>query len=104
ECERLDDVRTAAKAAVDENGEARADRAPDLRQHLDRRDTGVELPPAVITQHDAVATQCRGTLGVRHAQHSFDEDPAAPQLPDPGDVIPVDGRIEKGWNHRAAAE
>src|SRR6266480_6445172 len=100
----LDDVRSAAEAAVDENGEARAERAHDLRQHLDRRDTGVELPSAVIAQHDAVATQCRSTLGVRHAQHSLDEEPAAPQLPDPGDVIPADGRIEQLWNHRAAAD
>src|SRR6266481_2604857 len=104
ERECLDDVRTAAEAAVDENGEAVADRAHDLRQHIDRCETGVELPPAVITQHDAVATQCRGTFGVRHVQHPFDEEPAAPQLPDPGDVIPADGRIEQRWNHRAAAE
>src|ERR1700693_3030437 len=61
----LDDVRPAAEAAVDENGEAPADRAHDLRQHIDRRDTRVELPPAVITQHEAVATQCRSTFGVR---------------------------------------
>src|SRR6266478_10144484 len=104
ERECLDDVGTAAEAAVDENGETLADRARDLRQHIDRCDTGVELPPAVITQHDAVATQCRGAFGVRHAQHPFDEESAAPQLPDPGDVIPADGRIEQRWNHRAAAE
>src|SRR6267143_2182438 len=102
--ERLDDVGTAAEAAVDENGEALADCVRDLRQHLDRRDTGIQLPPAVIAQHDAVAAQCCGALGVRDAQYSFDQELAAPQLPDPGDVIPADGRIEQGWNHGAAAE
>src|SRR5436853_3255422 len=38
--ESLDDVRTTAEAAVDENREALAECAHGLRQHLDRRDTG----------------------------------------------------------------
>src|ERR1700730_11159420 len=46
----------------------------------------------------------RSASAARHVQHPFDEEPAAPQLPDPGDVIPADGRIEQRWNHRAAAE
>src|SRR3984893_9153602 len=46
----------------------------------------------------------RSASAPRHVQHPLDEEPAAPLLPDPGDVIPADGRIEQLWNHRATAE
>jgi len=47
---------------------------------------------------------CLIHVSVADAQHSFDEQPPAPELPDPRDVVPLDGRLEERGDHRGAAE
>ena len=66
-------------------------------------DAVIELPTAVIADHDAVETQRGGALGVGHGQHALDEELAAPVLADPADVVPGDGRLEQPRKDRAPA-
>src|SRR6185437_3545220 len=53
--ERFGDVASAAEAAVDHDRQAITDSGGDFPENLDRRYTVVELPPAVIGEHDTVA-------------------------------------------------
>jgi hypothetical protein len=48
EDQRLDDVGAAADAAIDDDPRSPADRFGDLRQHVDRTDALIELPPAMV--------------------------------------------------------
>ena len=52
--QRLDDVRAAADAGVEQHLDLLADGVGDLRQHLQRPDRAVHLPSAVVGHDDAL--------------------------------------------------
>ena len=62
--ERFHDVGAAPEAAVNDDCHAAADRSCNFGKHLDRGDTGIKLPAAMITQKDAIAAEVRGALRV----------------------------------------
>src|SRR5690348_8731372 len=57
ERERFHYIRAAPEPTVDHEGHLLADGGCDIRQDFDRCDTSVELPPAVIGEHDAIAPE-----------------------------------------------
>ena len=63
ERERLDDVRAAPDAAVDEHLEPAVDRLDHLGERVRRRGDAVELPAAVVRDHDARRRRARRRAG-----------------------------------------
>ena len=74
EGERLDDVRAAADAAVDEHLDAAVDRLDDLGQRVDRRRDAVELPAAVVRDDDRRRAVLAREPRVLGREHALDED------------------------------
>ena len=104
ECQRLDHVGAAAKTTVDDERGARADGAHDLRQHLERADAVIQLPAAVVADHDAIAAEADGALGVAHVEDPLHQELAAPGFADPLQILPGDAGIEQLRHDRAAAD
>jgi len=102
ERERLQHIAPASKAAVDDERQRSADRSGDLGQHLDRRHAVIELPPAVIAQHQAVAAEVGRAPRIGHAEHTLDEELARPLPAQPRDVVPADRGVEQLRNDGAA--
>src|ERR1700730_1001181 len=66
--ERLDDIRTAPDATVEQQRNSSGHRVRDPGQQLDRRGYGVELAPTVVRNDqrvDAMANREGGILGMR---------------------------------------
>ena len=62
--DRLRDVAAATDAAVHENGSATCDRTRNFGEDVDCADRAIELPAAMIRDHDAVDARRDGALGV----------------------------------------
>src|SRR5882724_10146273 len=80
QCERFHDVGAAPEAAVNYEGHAAADGRCDLGKYLDRGNTGVELPAAMVGEKDAVAAEIGRALCIRYAEHAFDQQFAWPEI------------------------
>ena len=73
EGERLEDVRAAPHAAVDQHRHAPADRSGDLGQAIERRAKRLLVAAAVVRDDDAVDAVGHGERGVLAGDHSLDE-------------------------------
>jgi hypothetical protein len=82
-------VRAAANAAVDDELDAIADRIAHARDAIDRRRRGLELPAAVIGDHDRRGADLHGMLRILDRLQSLDGERTAPLLDQPGHVVPV---------------
>ncbi len=69
----LEDVRAAANAAVHEDGHAAGDARRNRRQRVNRRHHAVELPAAMIRDHDAGGAVFERQRGVFRGQDAFDQ-------------------------------
>ena len=58
ERERFENVRAAAHAAVENHFEAVTGCVDDLLEHIERRRREIELPPAVVADHDGASRRC----------------------------------------------
>src|SRR6185312_5815021 len=104
QCERLGDVAAAAKAAVDDDRQPIAEGRGDLPENLDGGYTVIELPAAMVGEHDAVAPGFRGAPRVRDGEDTLDQELSGPVPPDPGNVSPGDRGLEHLRDDRAAAD
>src|SRR6201999_1301997 len=73
-----------------------ADSIDDLGQRADSRGHGVELATAVVGDDDAVNARLDRPPCVLRVEDPLHEQPPAPVLTDPGDVIPGDAGVELG--------
>ena len=67
---------------------AKSDRRDDPRQHADRAQRPVELPPAMVRDHDRVGAEIGGDAGVLLVEDALEDQLAAPFAPDPVHVLP----------------
>ena len=84
----------ALDSAVHDHVDPVADGIDDLRQLIERRARTVELPAAMVGQHDAGAADLDGAPGIRHRHDALQAELPVPQLHHFGDVVPVHGRVE----------
>ena len=108
ERQRLQHMRSALDAAVHHHVDPIADRIDDLGELIEWRARAVELPAAVIGQHDAGAADLGGALRVLHRHHALEAELAVPMPHHLRHVVPVHRRIEHlgevaADRHRAAA-
>src|SRR5215217_7464565 len=79
----------ATAAAVHQDLDARTlECGYDGVQHFERRAHLVELPAAVIRDHQRFGAARDGALGIFDAMHAFDDERAVPRVPNPGDIVP----------------
>ena len=94
ERERLQHMRAAAYAAVENDLEAIAGRVDDLLEHVERRRREVELPAAVVRDHHGRRADVGRALRVRAGHDAFDRERAAPLLDHPLGVLPRDAAVD----------
>jgi hypothetical protein len=99
----FEDVGSTPNAAIYDEGQFFADGLGDLRQHIQCGHAVLQLPSAMIAQHDAVAAVIGGTLRIRDRQHPFDDELARPDPPQPAHILPGDPRREELGDPGAAA-
>ena len=88
QCQSLQHVGAAAKAAVHDHRHLVARGFADAGQHAQRRHGAVQLPSAVVGDHHAVqAVLARDAHGV-FVDHAFDQQVAFPDFAHMGDVFP----------------
>ena len=90
----LDHVRAASDAAVDDQLESIAHGIAHRGEAIDRRRGRVELPAAVIGDHDRADARIGGALRIVGRLQTLDDERPAPFPHQPGDVVPADGAIE----------
>mmetsp|Transcript_40565 Transcript_40565/g.113601 ORF Transcript_40565/g.113601 Transcript_40565/m.113601 type:complete len:230 (+) Transcript_40565:195-884(+) len=97
---RLENVGAPADAAVDEDGEVLRlvvyvlQCLHHLWQHLDARPAGVQLPAAVVGEHQPVDARLVCLHGVLPALHALQEDLHLGDGLEPGHVRPVEARVD----------
>ena len=80
-----------------ENGlDLAVDRVDDFAKLVERRATAVELPTAMIGNHDRIGADFNRPPRVGNAHDTLEREGAAPILPDARGGIPVHVRIEHG--------
>nr|POF04100.1 hypothetical protein CFP56_21855 [Quercus suber] len=101
EAQRLEDVGGAAHAAVDVDFDLVVQAEPaqlrhDLGEDFDARARKVQLAPAVVGQHDAVHARLDGEQDVFDALHALEQDRHLGDGEEPGDVAPLQRRVDEG--------
>eukprot|EP00411_Alexandrium_monilatum_P023593 CAMPEP_0175222420 /NCGR_PEP_ID=MMETSP0093-20121207/20815_1 /TAXON_ID=311494 /ORGANISM="Alexandrium monilatum, Strain CCMP3105" /LENGTH=198 /DNA_ID=CAMNT_0016516007 /DNA_START=47 /DNA_END=640 /DNA_ORIENTATION=+ len=97
---RLEDISTAADPTVDEDGKvllggARLlQRLRDLRQDLNARSAGVELPAAVVGQHTAREAGLVGHDGILPALNSLQQHLHLGDALEPRHVLPAEAWVD----------
>src|SRR2546430_4120142 len=91
ERERLQDVVAALDSSVHDHVDAIPDRIHDFSQLIECRARAVELPPAMIGQHDAGAAYLTCAFRICHRHNSLQTKLTVPQLNHFGHVVPVHG-------------
>ena len=94
ERERFENVRAAAHAAVENHLEPVAGGVDDLLEHVERRRREVELPAAVVADHDGGRADVRRALRVLARHDALDREWAAPLLDHPLGVLPRDAAVD----------
>mmetsp|Transcript_74380 Transcript_74380/g.196035 ORF Transcript_74380/g.196035 Transcript_74380/m.196035 type:complete len:602 (-) Transcript_74380:13-1818(-) len=100
ERDRLEDIRAAADAAIDEHREVlllgpdRLQGIHHLRQHLDARTASVQLTAAVVRQHATCEAGLVGSNGILAALHALQENLHVGDALDPRHVIPAEARVD----------
>jgi hypothetical protein len=95
ERQRGDHVRAVHDAGVERDLDLVPDRRDHVRQQVERHRRPVELPPAVVGQHDAVDPEIGEDLRVGHVLHALDDELAGPHRPDHVQVAEADRRIHR---------
>ena len=80
--DRLDDVRAASDAAVDHHAASAGDGGYNIRKEIQGRNTGVELPAAVVRDDDRVGTHPYSAFGIIRPDDALHDELAAPLIPD----------------------
>ena len=96
----LRDVGAAPHAAVDEEGGSPAHGANDLGQRIESADRAVELPAAVVREHEAIHARRDRALGVVGAQHALQQQLARPAVAEALHVVPGERGIEHARGRR----
>mmetsp|Transcript_23092 Transcript_23092/g.49184 ORF Transcript_23092/g.49184 Transcript_23092/m.49184 type:complete len:238 (-) Transcript_23092:993-1706(-) len=101
QCDRLEDVGTAADASVDEDSEvllALDTRLPqglhNLWQHLDAGAASVELAATMVGENATIQASLVGHHGILGALHTLQEDLHLGDAPEPGHILPAEGRVD----------
>ena len=94
ERERAHHVLAGADAAVEHDLDLVADRVGDFRQHLDRGRCAVELPSAMVGDHERLRAGLGGFIGILDIENAFEDQLARPDAADPFDVFPVQRGVE----------
>ena len=94
ERERFQNVRAAAHAAVEDHLEAVAGGVDDLLEHVERRRREVELPAAVVADHDGGRADVGRALRILAGHDALDREWAAPFLDHPLGVLPGDAAVD----------
>ena len=81
------DVGPGADPTVDHHGRPSPHRLDDRPQRPDRRQSGVELPAAMIGDDDPVEPACHRDLGILHRRHSLEHHLPLPAVAEPGEVV-----------------
>ena len=92
ERERAHDVLARTDAAIEQHLDLGADGFDNSRQHRDRRWRAVQLPAAVIGDHDRRRAGLGCGPGVLDVENALDDQLARPDAPDPFDILPVQRR------------
>ena len=96
EGQRPHHVLAAADAAVEHHLDVRADRIGDGRQHGDRGRRAIELPAAVIRDHERGSAKSAHDPGILDVKDALDDQLAGPDAADPLHILPVQGLVELG--------
>ena len=94
--QRLEDVRAAADAAVDEHRHPAPDRADDLGQRVDRRPHTVHRPAAVIGDEDPVRAVLNRLLGALGRHDALQDELHVAGVLEALDVVPGVGNARAG--------
>src|SRR6267378_4311817 len=94
ERKRLEHVLAGADAAVEQHLDAAAHRFDHLGQRADRGRGAVELPAAMVGDHDRVGAARGGDLRVLGVEDAFQDQLAAPPVLHPLDVLPAERGVE----------
>ena len=86
--DRLEHVRAAHEAAVDDDLGASGDRVEDLAQDLDRRPRVVELAATVVGDVDRLDAMLDGQLGILGALDALEDERQAATLADAREPVP----------------
>ena len=81
-------MRAAADAAVQNQGHLRPDGGADRGQDADRRRRGIELPPAMVRDDDAVHPQFLRPDGIGGRLQPFQDERFLPGVAYPGEIVP----------------
>src|SRR5262249_5483753 len=91
--ERLEHVRTATHAAVQENGDAVADDGHHLRERLERAAPRFRRASPVVGDEYAVEAVLQAKLGVLAGIYALENELALPVVAQPLDEAPVHGGV-----------
>ena len=89
--EGFDDVAAAADAAVDQNFGVAADGGDDFWKGMKRGGDRIELPAAMIGDHDGGCAGINTAPCIFAGEHALDHDRTGPHLANPAEVVPGDG-------------
>src|SRR5690606_8628787 len=90
----LGDVAAATEAAIEEDLHSSLVDARHFRQRLQCGNRAIELTAAVVGQHHAVDAVLQRQAGIVRVDHALDDQLALPDVTQPGDVVPAQGRVE----------
>lgn len=88
QCQRLDDVVTAADSAVADYFQAITQRVRHRGDTVNRRRRRFQLPAAVIRQHDGGSARLGRLAAILDGLHPFDDERTRPAPREPLDVFP----------------
>src|SRR3954453_16698954 len=90
----LDDHLPGSDPPIHEDLDPVADSGRDSRERCDRRNSAVQLTPAVVRDNQCLGAACHGHLGILWIQNALEDQLPAPAVLDPFNVIPAEGRVE----------
>src|SRR5699024_7759930 len=92
--DRCHDIGAVHDAGVEDDLRAAAELLGHVREHVERDRCPVQLPSAVVGQHDAVHAEVGDPAGVIEGLDALDHDLAGPLASNPTQIVEVHGRIE----------
>ena len=94
ERKRLQHMRSALDPSIHDHVDPIADGIHDFGQLVERGPRAVQLPAAMVGQHDAGAADLDCAFRVRHRHDALQAELAVPELDHFGHVVPVHGRVQ----------
>src|SRR5690606_14771763 len=96
ERQHTNDVQTCANTRVDQNLQVTFNRIGNRRQRSRAGQYAIELTAAVVGYHYTVGTKAHRIAGVFRIENALDHHRAVPEVTNPLQIFPGDGRIEVG--------